>query len=89
MHQNHIGTRVLRERISHNAAHIAPILPGFAIWKVSMVIQITPKLYSVVPYNYHSRAILKMSVESAHNLFSNGWISDWAFSMVIWIATSV
>ena len=29
---------------------ITPILPGFAIWRVSMVIQIIPKILSIVPY---------------------------------------
>ena len=38
---------------------------------------------------YHCRAILKFSFKSVHNLLRNGKISDWAVSMVIWIATII
>ena len=45
-----------------------------------MVIQITPKInYS----SYHFRAILKISSQSAHNLWNNDRIFDWTVSMVI------
>ena len=38
---------------------------------------------------YHCRAFLKISSKSAHNMLSNGQISDWAVSMVIWITTKI
>ena len=36
---------------------------------------------------YHCRVFLKISSKCAHNLLSNGWISNWTVSMVIRIAT--
>ena len=45
-----------------------------------MVIQISQNLMN--RYCYHSRGILTISSKPAHNLLSNGWISDWTVSMV-------
>ena len=38
---------------------------------------------------YHCRAILEILSTSAHNVLSNGRISDWTASMVIRIATEL
>ena len=45
-------------------------------------IQITQKIQLLVP-----KTIVELSGKFAQNLLSNGWISDWVDSIVIWIAT--
>ena len=82
MHAQQGVTRALKEHRPLPRQLITPIFPGFSMWRVSMVIQITsPKL---INYSfYRCRAILKLSSKSVHNLLSNGQIFDWAVSMVI------
>ena len=58
------------------------------IWRVSMLIQTTPK-HSINYSFYHCRAILKISSKFAHNLLTNCRISNWAVSIVIQIATQI
>ena len=58
------------------------------IWfRVSMVIQITPKLNQLLLY--HCRAFLNISLKLFHTLLSNGRISCWTVSMVIQIITKI
>ena len=68
-------TRALREaRPPWPRQYFTPIFSGFPIWKVTIVIQITPKtLVSCSLYN--CRVILKISSKSVDNLLSHGRIS--------------
>ena len=73
--QNHYSTGALRECRHPSRQLITTIWPGFMIWRVSMVIHFTRK--KLVNFSsYHCRAILKIASKSAHNLLSNGRISD-------------
>ena len=79
---------------AHSQRHTLPrqlitsILPTFSIWRVSMVIQITPQNLMNCSM-YHCRIILTILLNSAHNLLSDDHISDCTVSMVIQIATKI
>ena len=60
---------------------IIPILSGFLIWRVSMVISRSSQKLN--------QLFLNISSKSAPKLLSNGWISDWAVSMVIQTTTKI
>ena len=70
-----VKTTALSEHRPPPKQLITPIFPGVPIWRVSMVIQINPP--KLINYSlYHCRALMKFSSKSAHNLLSNGHISD-------------
>ena len=69
-------TKALREsRPPWQRQIITPILPGFPIWRVTLVIQITP-INGMNCVLYFCRAIMKLSLKFVHNLLSNGQISN-------------
>ena len=86
-------TTALRERrFPWSRQLITPKLPGFPMWRVSIVIQIT--LQNLINCSmYRCRTIPKISSKCPHNLLSkvrpNDPISIWAVSTVIQITTQI
>ena len=79
--------RTWSKQISDKAAHY-PILSRF--FDLESEHGDPDHLKSLINcYLYHCRGILKMSSKSAYNILSNSLISDWAVSMLIWIAMKI